>query len=87
MLLIFNLLINIQEQTMKVRRFSTCDKINSIAKNLVKSGWIVKSCNKHPRLENPETKQCITVPSSSGDPRVLLNWIGQLKRTGVPVCY
>lgn len=72
---------------MKVRRFSTCDTINKIAKNLVKMGWIIKSNNRHFRLENPETRLCITVPGSPSDRRVTQNWIHQLKRLGVAVCF
>ena len=72
---------------MNVKRFSSCDIINSIAKNLVKMGWIVKSKNRHLRLENSETKQRITVPGSPSDRRVTQNWIHQLKRSGVAVCY
>ena len=72
---------------MKAKRFSSCDIINEIAKNLVEMGWIIKSKNRHFRLENPETKQCVTVPGSPSDRRVTQNWIHQLKRSGVAVCY
>lgn len=72
---------------MKARRFSSCDIINAIAKNLVKIGWIIKSKNRHYRLENPEDKMCVTVPGSPSDRRVTQNWIHQLKRSGVAVCY
>lgn len=71
---------------MKAKRFSTCEIINKIAKSLVKSGWLVKSKNRHYRLENPDTKMCVTVPGSPSDHRVTQNWIHQLKRSGVAVC-
>ena len=71
---------------MSVKRFSKCDTINGIAKQLVKMGWVVKSKNRHYRLENPESRQCVTVPGSPSDHRVTQNWIHQLRRSGVSVC-
>lgn len=68
-------------------RYSRCKIIDAIDKNLVKMGWIEKSKNRHWRLENPENRMCITVPGSPSDFRVTQNWIHQLKRSGVVVCY
>lgn len=68
-------------------KFSKCKTIDAIARNLVKAGWMIKSKNRHWRLENPETRQCVTVPGSPSDHRVTQNWIHQLKRSGVAVCF
>ena len=68
-------------------QYSKCKIIDKIAKGLVKMGWIVKSKNRHLRLENPETKQCITVPGSPSDHRVTQNWIHQVRRSGVAICF
>lgn len=67
-------------------RLSKDQLIDKVARGLIKAGWTIKSRNRHVRLENPDTRQCITVPGSPSDRRVAQNWIHQLKRLGVPVC-
>jgi ribosomal protein L30E len=69
-------------------RYSRCKTIDAIVRNLLKTGeWIIKSNNRHYRLENENTKHCITVPGTPSDRRSTLNWIHQLKRAGVEVCF
>lgn len=67
------------------KHLSTCPTIRKICKNLLQSGWIVKSHNRHPRLTNG-AGLTITVPSTPSDHRATLNWISQIRRLGVPVC-
>ena len=70
-----------------MKRFSTCKIIDAVARNLLKTGWVIKSNNRHLRLLNPETRVCITVPGSPSDPRATQNWLHQIKRCGVTPCY
>jgi len=67
------------------RRFSSCDRINAIVKGLLKQGWCSLKVKGHPRIKSPDGKITITVPISPSDHRVALNWISQLRRSGVEV--
>lgn len=70
---------------MKVKRFSSCQTIDRVCRDLIKSGWSIKSWNRHCRLSNTEGLT-ITVPGSPSDKRATLNWLSQLRHLGVQVC-
>lgn len=69
----------------KMRRYSTCDIVNRITKELVKLGWESLKVRGHPRIKSPDGKITITVPKSPSDHRSTQNWIHQLKRSGIEV--
>lgn len=60
-------------------RYSKDKKIDAVVRQLLRSGWRVKSSNRHVRLENEVTRDCITVPCSPSDRRSVQNWLHQLK--------
>lgn len=67
------------------RRYSACDRINRIVKELVNAGWEALRCKGHPRIKSPDGKITLTVPGSPSDHRSALNWISQIRRLGVAI--
>jgi|GEM_PF-2943808 len=68
-----------------MRRYSTCDKINAIVKNLIKQGWELIIGNRHPKLRSPDGKATLVIPKTPSDRRATLNWISQARQAGAPV--
>lgn len=69
----------------KMRRYSTCDTINGIVKDLIKAGWELIKGGRHPRLRSPDGKNTLTIPKTPSDRRATLNWIAQARHAGVSV--
>jgi hypothetical protein len=63
--------------------YSTNKRIDKVAHNLIKMGWLLKRAKRHPRISSPDGKITVTVPSSPSCSRAELNWISQLKHAGV----
>ena len=69
----------------KKHRYSTCEIINRIVKELIKLGWAALPVRGHPRLKSPDGKITITYSKTPSDHRTAHNWISQLRRCGVDI--
>ena len=70
---------------MKVKRFSSCQTIDRVCRDLIKQGWSIRSWNRHCRLTDGTVT--ITVPGSPSDKRATLNWLSHLRHAGVKACF
>jgi len=69
----------------KHREYSTDERVNAIARRMVASGWERLRNNGHWRIRSPDGRVTVTVPRTPSDHRAGLNWISNLRRTGIDV--
>ena len=60
-------------------KYSHNKDINSMVKELLKSGWFIVRKNKHVKLQSP-TGKTLAVPSTPSDVRAVLNFKADVKR-------
>ena len=62
-------------------KYSKNRAINAVCDRLVRSGeWVLKSANRHVRLQNTRSDHVLTVPFSPSDFRAERNWLSQVRR-------
>lgn len=66
-------------------RYSKDDRINAVVHALLEQNWTAAYGHRHARVRSPDGRITLTVPGSPSDNRAALNWIAQIRRTGVPL--
>lgn len=71
---------------MSKQRYTTDKLINRVIEFLLDNGWVIKSTNKHVKLEHLETKKQVVVSSSPSCMHAGNQMIRDLRRMGFEVC-
>lgn len=74
-----------QRQNEKLLKAIKSETIRDAVKKLLANGWVIKSKNRHMKLFNENTKQTVSVPLTPSDNRSALNWLSQVRRSGVVI--
>jgi hypothetical protein len=64
-------------------KYSRSKEIESIVRDLVDQGWLFWWGGKHGRLRHPRGFPVLTVPTSPGDRRALMNFLKDVRRADV----